>query len=105
MIVFTIVVMGVIVFAQRFSFFAVSDSKDLPPLLERGLFYVLPSVLMAMVVPGILLAEGGHLRTSVNPYLIGAAVGFAVAAWRRDSFFLILGSSVLAFAVSKLVIG
>jgi hypothetical protein len=33
------------------------------------------------------------------------AAGLAVGALRRDSFFLVFGSSVLAFVVAKLVLG
>lgn len=104
MTVFTIAVMGVIVFALRFSFFALPQDIRLPKVVERSLYFVLPAVLMAMVVPTMLLDNHGDFRPVGNPYLVGVAVGLAVGAVKRDSFFLIFASSVVAFALAKVVL-
>jgi len=105
MILFTIVLMGAIVFLLRFSFFAVPRQWEMPALVARALPYVLPAVLMALLLPGVLLSDEGGMREPViGPYFIGAAAGFAVAALRKDSFFLVFGGSVLAFATAKLVL-
>ncbi len=104
MVVFTIVLMGAIVFVMRFSFFAAPREWTMPKLLERSLPYVLPAVLLSLLIPGVLLSEEGSLRAPVyGPYLIGVVAGFAVGAWRKDNFFLVFGSSVVAFAVAKVV--
>ncbi|MGP4104671.1 AzlD domain-containing protein [Nonomuraea sp. KM90] len=105
MTLFTIIFMGVIVFVLRFSFFAMPKDWTVPVMLERSLFYVLPAVLMGMLIPGVLLTAGGEFRAPLNPYMIGAAVGFGVAAFRRNNFFLVFGSSVAAFALAKVVLG
>ena len=104
MVVFTIVLMGVIVFALRFSFFAVPSGWQMPKAVERALPYVLPAVLMAMLVPGVVLSDSGAVRDPVyGPYLIGVAAGFAVGIFKKDNFFLVFGASVVAFLVAKLV--
>lgn len=104
MIVLSIVVMGVIVFALRFSFFALPQNATMPRIVGRALYFVLPAVLMAMVFPAVLLDADGALRPAANPYLIGAAVGIGVGAVKRDNFFLIFGASVVAFALAKVVL-
>ena len=104
MVLLTIIVMGVIVFVMRFSFFAVPPERKMPRLVERSLPYVLPAVLLAMLVPGIVLTDEGAVRAPVyGPYLIGVVAGFAVGTVKKDNFFLVFGSSVLAFAVAKVV--
>jgi branched chain amino acid efflux pump len=105
MVLFTIVLMGVIVFVMRFSFFAVPRGWVMPRQVQRALPYVLPAVLLAMLVPGILLSDAGSVRVPVvGPYLIGVLAGFAVGAVRKDNFFLVFGSSVVAFALAKVVL-
>lgn len=105
MVLFTIVLMGVIVFVLRFSFFAIPAGATMPRIVERSLPYVLPAVLLSMLIPGALLADDGGLRTPVyGPYLIGVVAGFAVGAVKKDNFFLVFGASVLAFALAKMVL-
>lgn len=100
----TIVLMGAIVFVMRFSFFAVPRAWTMPPSVERALPYVLPAVLLAMLVPGVVLSDDGAVRDPVyGPYLIGVVAGFTVGAFRKDNFFLVFGASVLAFAAAKVV--
>jgi branched-subunit amino acid transport protein len=104
MILFAIVLMGAIVFLLRFSFFAVPHDWTMPKLVEHALPYVLPAVLMALLVPGVVLSEEGSVREPIyGPYLIGVSAGFVVAAFRKDNFFLVFGSSVLAFGAATLV--
>lgn len=105
MVLLTIVVMGVIVFVMRFSFFAIPRDWSMPKQVERALPYVLPAVLLAMLVPGIVLSDAGAVRVPVfGPYLIGVLAGFAVGVVRKDNFFLVFGSSVVAFALAKVVL-
>jgi branched-subunit amino acid transport protein len=104
MILFTIVLMGAIVFLLRFSFFAVPHDWTTPKLVEHALPYVLPAVLMALLIPGVVLSDDGFVREPIyGPYLIGVSAGFVVAVFRKDNFFLVFGSSVLAFGGATLV--
>jgi branched-subunit amino acid transport protein len=100
----TIIAMGAIVFVMRFSFFAMPQNA-MPGQVRRGLYYVLPAVLMSLVVPAVLLDAQGDFRPVGNPYLIGAAAGVGVGAWRPKNFFLIFGASVLTFAFAKAILG
>lgn len=105
MVLFTIVLMGAIVFAMRFSFFVMPREWKMPPRLQRALPYVLPAVLLSMLIPGVVLDDDGAVRVLWNPYLIGVVAGFAVGAVKKDNFFLVFGSSVVAFALAKVVLG
>lgn len=104
MAVFTIALMGAITFVLRFSFFAISHDQTMPKPIERAQPYVLPAVLMALLVPGVLLSDQGSVRSPVcGPYLVGIAAGFAAAIVRKDSFFLVFGASVATFVAAKLL--
>lgn len=105
MVLFTILLMGVIVFVLRFSFFAVPRTWTMPKLVERSLPYVLPAVLLSLLIPGVVLSDDGAARVPIyGPYLIGVVAGFTVGAFRKDNFFLVFGSSVVAFALAKVVL-
>ncbi len=72
-------VIGVGTFALRLSFIELIDRLSLPVAVRRGLRFVPPAVLAALVIPGIVLAgdSGGELT---NPRLI-AGIAAAVVAW------------------------
>ncbi|GAA2496723.1 AzlD domain-containing protein [Streptomyces gobitricini] len=102
----TIALMGAVTFAVRIAFFGPLQPSSISPRIEQALPYVMPAVLMAIIVPSVLLApktDGGG-PSWLTPYLVGALVGFAVGAVRRDSFFLVFASSVAAFALTGLAL-
>jgi hypothetical protein len=50
------------------------------------------------LIPGVVLSDEGFVREPIyGPYLVGVSAGFVVAAFRKDNFFLVFGSSVLPF--------
>jgi branched-subunit amino acid transport protein len=93
-----LVLIGVGTYAMRTVFFV--TRWDPPPVLARGLPFVGPAVLAAIVVPGI-LAPGG----AVHPLHSGPAVGAALTAWllhRRTGSFpgALLGAMVVWWVLS-----
>ncbi|MCA9937518.1 MAG: AzlD domain-containing protein [Anaerolineales bacterium] len=73
--------MGLITFSIRLSFIQLLHRVTILPLLRRGLKYVPPAVLSAIIFPEV-LRPGGTLGVSWgNPRLLAALVAVLVA-WR-----------------------
>jgi len=71
--IYMIAGMAIVTFGIRYIMFPISGRFHFPELFERGLRYVPPVVLTAIIVPSVLMPTGEtiNLRLS-NPYLIGA---------------------------------
>jgi branched-subunit amino acid transport protein len=83
----TIIAMGVITFALRLSLVGALGQITLPPLLVRGLRFVPPAVLMAIIVPELVLPSG-QLDLSLGNVRLLAGVLAAVVAWTSKSVIL-----------------
>jgi len=77
-----VVVVGVATFAMRFVFIGLFGRFQVPPWLERGLRYIAPAVLAAIVIPAV-FAPGTDLDIT-NPFVPAAIIG-GLAAWRTKS--------------------
>ena len=80
----TVLIQGVITFALRFSLIGALGKVTLPPLLIRGLRYVPPAVLTAIIVPELVLPDG-TLDVSLGNARLLAGVLAALVAWRTKS--------------------
>jgi branched-subunit amino acid transport protein len=77
--------MALVTFAIRYPLLALSGSIRLPDALIRGLTYVPPVVLTAIVVPVVLIPDGQTLWLQLdNPRLVGSLACIAVGLWRRN---------------------
>lgn len=74
-------VCGVVTVSERLSFILVFGKRNMPGWLLRGLRYVPPAVLSALVLPAILRPEG-VLELSLTNHRIFAALAAAMVAWR-----------------------
>lgn len=72
-------------FLLRASFIVFADPHRFPPGFRRALRFVPPSVLAAIVVPGLLLVEGRIDLSTANPRWIAGMLAIAVAAWTRSA--------------------
>ena len=88
--------------AFRLSFFVLfSRVETVPPRLEAVLRYVGPSVIAALVLPAVLLADGSV--TPLTPEFAAATVA-AVVAWRTENIALTVGvGMVVLWTVGWLV--
>jgi branched-subunit amino acid transport protein len=91
-------------FLMRASFIVFVDPHRFPPWFRHALAYVPPSVLAAIVVPGLLL-HGGVLDLSLaNPRWIAGAVAIAVAVrWRN--MLAAIGSGMVALWLLQWALG
>ncbi|NJL02643.1 MAG: AzlD domain-containing protein [Spirulinaceae cyanobacterium RM2_2_10] len=81
---FLIAGMAIATFTIRYVMFAASHRFTLPPTLLRALRYVPPVVLTAIVVPEVLLSEGGLQLSFGNARLVGAIAAIAVGTGTQN---------------------
>ena len=91
----TVFAMGAVTYAIRLSLLGAIGRVTLPPLLVRGLRYVPPAVLTAIVVPELVL-PGGALDVSWTNARLLAGVLAALVAWRSRNVILTVAAGMLA---------
>lgn len=73
-------------FLLRASFIVFADPHRFPRAFREALRFVPPSVLAAIVVPGLLLVNGSIDLTLSNPRWIAGLLAIVVAAITRTAF-------------------
>ncbi len=91
-----IVVGGMVVtYGTRLSFIVLVPPERMPNLLRRGLRYVPPAILAALILPD-LVQPGGALDLSLhNERLVAGAIA-ALAAWRFRNTWITIAAGMLA---------
>jgi branched-subunit amino acid transport protein len=94
--------MAAVTYLSRVSFLVLVGRVSLPDYLSRGLRYIPVGILTAMVVPGLLAAEGRLDLSPGNHFLIAGLISGLVAAhWRN--VFLAMGAGMLAVVLLQLI--
>lgn len=75
---------GAITFLIRLSFILLIGQRQVSPLLKRGLRFVPPAVLVAIIVPELLVSQG-RIDFSLNNERLIAGTIAALVAWRTRS--------------------
>ena len=91
----TMVVMGLITFALRVSFIALSGRLEMPPLVKRALRFVPAAVLSAIVVPALVFREDTLDLTLNNEKLLAGALA-ALVAWATRSIIWTIVAGMVA---------
>lgn len=91
-----IAAMGLVTYALRFSMIALAGRVELPPLLKRGLRFVPPAVLSAIILPELLYPGGAFTLTLTNIRLL-AGVLATLVAWRTRNVLLTIAAGMAAF--------
>ena len=90
-----------VTYATRLSFIALLPAERMPSWFRRGLRYVPPAVLAALITPE-LFSPGGTLDFSLgNERLLAGTLAFLVA-WRTRSTWLTIAAGMLALWVLNL---
>ena len=92
-----LVILGgmIVTYLTRLSFTVLVPPDRLSPVFSRGLVYIPPAVLAAIVLPELLLAEGQIAISSSNHQLL-AGILAALVAWRLKNTWLTIASGMLA---------
>jgi branched-subunit amino acid transport protein len=88
--------MAAVTFAIRYPVLALLGKIELPPVLLRGLRYVPPAVLTAIVVPEVLMPDNELLIRLDNAYLIAAIIA-ALVSWRSKNLLLTISVGMVVF--------
>ncbi|MDH3500548.1 MAG: AzlD domain-containing protein [Acidimicrobiia bacterium] len=93
----TVIVIGTGTYLTRLSFVGVLGARSMPAWAERPLAYVAPSVLAALVLPAVLLRDGGlDLTPAGNPrFLAALAAAVIVIRYKSVSWSIVVGMAML----------
>lgn len=99
---FVILAGGVITFLIRLSFIIAFGRLKLPDWFTRGLRYVPPAVLSAIILPELANWNGQVINISWNnPQILAGIVATAVA-WRTRNVVITLASGLICFFLLQL---
>jgi branched-subunit amino acid transport protein len=88
--------MAVVTFGIRYIIFPISKRFKFSKLFEHVLSYVPPVVLTAIIVPSVLMPNGGALTLKLtNPYLIGAIAACFIGGIFKNLLLTIVMSMVV----------
>ncbi len=91
--IYMIAGMAIVTFGIRYIMFPVSGRFQFPELFEKGLGYVPPVVLTAIIVPSVLMPAGETINLKLsNPYLIGAITACAIGGLFKNLLLTIVVS-------------
>ena len=98
----TILGAGIITFLTRLSFILALDRLKMPDWFIRGLRYVPPAVLSAILVPELAHWKGALTLSWTNPQIIAGSLA-ALVAWRTRNVVYTLAVGLTAFGLILLV--
>jgi branched-subunit amino acid transport protein len=94
---------GLLTFGMRLSFIYLMGRVDVPDMVRRGLRFVPPAVLSALVLPELIMPSG-HLDLSFgNPRWLAGLVAI-LTAWRTRSTLLTILAGMAALLVLQLLL-
>lgn len=96
----TIILAGLLTFGLRLSFIALFGRIEPHPLIRRGLRFVPPAVLLALIMPD-LLSQNGQLALSLDNSRLLAGLIAMLIAWRtQNAIWTVLGGMIALFILS-----
>lgn len=94
--IWLIIVGGTILtYLVRLSFTVLIPPDRLSPTFSRGLIYIPPAVLAAIVLPELLLVEDEIAISLANPELVSGTLA-ALVAWRLKSTWVAIAAGLVA---------
>ncbi len=89
--------MALVTFLIRYGLIGLSGRIQLSPRIEKGLRFLPPAVLTAIVVPAVMFPNGDTLEFGLdNPRVIGALSCVIVGLWTKNLLLTII-SGMAAF--------
>ena len=82
-------------YLTRLSFILLVPADRLPRVLHRGLKYIPPAVLSAILLPELVIRDGSLDLTLSNQRLLAGIIA-ALVAWRLKNTWLTIASGMLA---------
>ena len=92
--------MFAVTFGVRYILFAGASKVRFPPWLNKGLEFVPPVVLMAIIAPSVTMPKGDLWLAYNNPWLLAAIIAVITALVRKDILTTIV-VGMMAFGVLR----
>jgi branched-subunit amino acid transport protein len=89
---------GVLTFGMRMSFIYLFGRFEIPATVKRGLRFVPPAVLSAIIAPAIFMPNNS-LDISLNNYRLLAGVVAMIVAWRTKNALLTILAGMAALLI------
>jgi branched-subunit amino acid transport protein len=99
----TIIGMALVTYFTRVTMIAALGRGEIPRPVTRGLRYVPPAVLTAIIAPGLLHPAGTFDLSLSNAHLIAGVVSMVVA-WRTKNVFLTIVAGMGVFWVLEFLV-
>ena len=98
-----ILLMGLVTYGLRLSLIALMGRFEVPPLVSRGLRFVPPAVLSAIILPELLL-PGGKLNLTLSNARLLAGLLAILVAWRTRNVLLTVGAGMVGLWILQSVV-
>ncbi len=95
---------GVITYIIRLSFILALERMEVPGWFARGLRYVPPAVLSAILIPGLADWNGKFTFSWENPQII-AGIAAGLVAWRTRNVVLTLAAGLACYFLWIVLLG
>jgi branched-subunit amino acid transport protein len=99
----TVLLGGLITYAERLSLIVPMGRVTLPPVLVRGLRFVPPAVLTAIIVPELLLPRGELDFSLGNARLLAGVLAAVIAWWSRNVILTVVSGMVTLWVLTALL--
>ena len=94
--------MGLVTYALRLSFIALSGRLTMPPFIQRALRFVPAAVLSAIVVPALVFREGDLDLSFGNEKLLAGLLAGVVAWYTKSIIWTIIAGMVALWTLQTL---
>jgi branched-subunit amino acid transport protein len=95
---------GLVTFGTRASFIFLLDRIEMPLWFRRGLRFVPPAVLSAIIAPELALRDGALVVPWSSPPLL-AGVAAIVVAWKTKNVLATIVAGMVALFLFQLLLG
>jgi branched-subunit amino acid transport protein len=95
---------GLITYGIRLSFILLVDRMEVPPVVRRGLRFVPPAVLTAIIFPELLAHDGGLYLSLGNERMLAGLLA-AWVAWRTKNVVLTIAVGMAALLILQVLLG
>jgi branched-subunit amino acid transport protein len=93
---------GLITYAIRLSFIVLLERWQMPDIVQRGLRFVPPAVLSAIIFPELLMQEG-EIAIGLGNLRLAAGLLAVLVAWKTRNALLTVGVGMAALLVLQVV--
>ena len=97
--------MMLVTFGVRYPVLALVGRFTLPEIVQRGLRYVPPAVLSAIIAPAVFFPDGERLMLEVDNPRIAASIIAVLVAWRSKNLLLTIVVGMAALWILQFAFG